>query len=360
MGEYGHHLSRRGFCETVLLGALAACAASGAGAAEPAFETLDAIAAYRAADRRDRLTAKAKEEGGVVLYSNAPSPDNAALVDAFQKTYGIKVQSWRAGSEEITQRMMAEKQAGRFDVDVVLNNAPGQEALHREGMLQAVASPFVDDILPSAVPPHREWVGFCFNVLLAAYNTNLISKDELPARYDDLLDPRWNGKLGIEAADSDWFAGLMQQLGEEKGLDLFRRIASGNGISVRKGHSLLTNLVAAGEVPLALTVFSYTAEQVKQTGAPLDWFIIPPLVGMPNSISVAKKAPHPAAAVLFFDFMLSDAQSSVLPDLHYVLTNRNVASPINRASISVIDASSILDDGNKWQETFRNVLAAKG
>src|SRR5262249_2299691 len=103
-----------------------------------------------------------------------------------------------------------------------------------------------------------------FNIFVAAYNTGLIKKDELPKRYGDLLDRRWAGKLGVEAEDSDWFGAVVSALGEDKGLKLFRDIVAANGISVRKGHTLLANLVVTGEVPLALTAYAYKARAAAQ------------------------------------------------------------------------------------------------
>ena len=85
----------------------------------------------------------------------------------------------------------------------------------------------------------------------------------------------------------------MGQLGEDAGVKLFREIAASNGFSARQGHTLLTNLVAAGEVPLALTIFNYTAEQLKKKGAPIDWFTLDPLVAHPNAIALAANAPRP-------------------------------------------------------------------
>src|SRR5207249_7162423 len=99
---------------------------------------------------------------------------------------------------------------------------------------------------------------------------------DLPTRYEDLLDPKWRGKLGIEAEDSDWFAAMNQLLGERQAQRLFREIVARNGVSVRKGHTLLTNLVASGEIALAITAYNYQAEQLKNKGAPIDWFVIPP------------------------------------------------------------------------------------
>ena len=193
---------------------------------------------------------------------------------------------------------------------------------------------------------------------MQAYNTNLVKKADLPKTFADLLDPKWKGKIALEADDSDWFAALVGALGEEKGLKLFRDIAATNGFSVRKGHTLLTNLVSAGEVPLALTVFNYTAEQFKKKGAPIDWFAMPPIVSMPNSIAIAANAPRPNAAILFFDFMLSDAQN-ILVDRDYVVTSNKAASPLDRATLTMMDAAQILHEGDKWQRLYTQVISGR-
>jgi ABC-type Fe3+ transport system substrate-binding protein len=314
------------------------------------------VALYQGADRAQRLLEGAKKEGTVTFYSNAPTDDNKALVGAFEQKYGIKVGLYRASSEEIRQRVVAEAAAKRFDVDFILNNAPAMEALTAEKLLQEVKSPDLPDIMPRAIPPHRQWVGFCLNVLVQAYNTDLVKKEELPKSWRDLLDPKWKGRLAIEADDSDWFAGLMSELGEEQGVALFRDIAARNGFSVRKGHTLLTNLVSAGEVPLALTVFNYTAEQLKKKGAPIDWFGIPPIVSMPNSVAVAANAPHPYAATLFFDFVLSDAQK-IFADRDYVATNVKVPSPLDRDKVMVMDSAKMLKDSERWQRLYTEVIS---
>jgi iron(III) transport system substrate-binding protein len=150
----------------------------------------------------------------------------------------------------------------------------------------------------------------------------------------------------------------MGQLGTERGVRLFRDIAATNGFSARKGHTLLTNLVAAGEVPLALTVFNYTAEQLKKQGAPIDWFVIEPLISMPNSIAIAKMAPHPAAAVLMYDFVLSDGQK-VLADRDYVVTSTKVASPLDRAKLTVMDSAKALFEADKWQALYTDIVATR-
>ena len=119
--------------------------------------------------------------------------------------------------------------------------------MHREKLLQQLKPPSLADLDPAALTAHGEWTGTRYNVFVAAYNTRFIKKDDLPKSYDDLLDPKWKGKLGIEADDSDWFGAVIDRLGEERGLGLFRNIVATNGISVRKGHTLLANLVVSGK-----------------------------------------------------------------------------------------------------------------
>src|SRR4029453_450952 len=108
-------------------------------------------------------------------------------------------------------------------------------------------SPPIGERMPQARRPHGEWVGISINVISAAYNTNLVRPDEVPKRYDDLKDPRWKGRLAIDGDDVDWFAAVVDKLGEETGLRLFADIVPTTGVSVRPGHTLIANMVAVGE-----------------------------------------------------------------------------------------------------------------
>ena len=318
------------------------------------------VAASQAGDREQRLIEGGRREGALTLYSNAPTEDNATLLGAFTNKYGIKVNLWRASSEEIRLRALAEAKAKakRFEADFILNNGPALEALRREKLLQEVDSPYLSHLVAAAVPSHREWIGFCFNVLVQAYNTNLVKEHELPRTYQDLTDSKWKGRLGIEVDDSDWFAGLLDELGEARGVQLFRNIATNNGFSVRKGHTLLANLVVAGDVPLALTIFNYTAEQLRRKGAPINWFALAPVIAMPNSISIANAAPHPHAALLFLDFMLSDAQK-ILAGRDYVVTSTQVPASLDRGTLKIVDSAKVLADGEKWRRLYSEAISSR-
>ena len=313
-------------------------------------------AALSGADRQQRLVDGAKKEGSELsIYTSVPVDDMAVLTTAFEKKYGIKVRVWRAGSEKVLQRAVTETRANRFDVDIIETNGPEMESLHREKILQEVVSPYTADLITPAIMPHREWVGTRMNIFTMAYNTNLIKKEDLPKTYQDLLNPKWKGKLGVEAEDIDWFAGVIGELGEAKGLKLFRDIVATNGISVRKGHTLLTNLVASGEVPMSLTVYNYKAEQLKNKGAPIEWFAIPPAIARPNGVGVARRAPHPNAAVLFFDFMITDAQA-ILLKRDYVPASKKIDTNLNKMPIKFVDPKVILDENDKWSKLYEEII----
>src|SRR5882762_1917549 len=256
-------MTRAALCPLVVACSLAA---SGPLRAQPA--DVAGLALYVGGDREQRLVKGARAQHEINLYSSLVLEDLNALAAAFEKKYGVKLKFWRAGSEKVVQRIVTEARAGRFDFDVVETNGPELEALYREKLLQRAGSPHFPDLMPEAIRPHREWVGTRLNMFVHAYNTNLVKKEELPKSYEDFLDPKWKGRLGIEAEDVDWFAMVIKEIGEDKGLTLFRAIVARNGLSVRRGHTLLAGLVASGEVPFALTVYNHNAEKLKQRGAP--------------------------------------------------------------------------------------------
>lgn len=316
------------------------------------------IALFDGPSRHQRLVDGAKKEGELVIYESMTGEDIAPIVDAFGRKYGIKVKLWRSSSENVLRRVVSEIRAGRFEADVVENNAPEMEALHREKLLQRVLSPQFVDLMPQAVPAHGEWAGHTLDVFVQAYNTEKIRKEDLPKTFHDLLDPKWKGRLGIESDDQAWFAALAQELGEETTHKLFRTLVATNGLSVRKGHTLLTNLVAAGEVPLGLTIYNNKPEQLKQKGAAIDWFVMQPVVAQLRSVGVLKTSPHPHAALLFYDFMLGEGQQ-ISFGRNYVPTSRKIDAPLARQPLKFIDPALALDMNEKWLKTYEDIVTKR-
>jgi iron(III) transport system substrate-binding protein len=323
-------------------------------AASPALAQAD-IATYQGADRTQRLIEGAKKEGTLTIYTSATVDDMAALTGAFEKKYGVKVNVWRASSENIIQRAATEARGNRFDVDVFETDGVAMEAVHREKLLQVVNSPYIKELIPAAIPSHKEWIGDRVQIFTAAYNTKLVKKADLPKTFADLLDPKWKGKLGIEAGDYDWFSAVVTEMGEEKGLKLFRDIVSKNGLSARKGHTLLANLIVSGEVPLSLTTYLYKVQQLKNDGAPIDWLALPPEVARAQGTGLARKAPHPHAGVLFMDFLLSDAQA-ILAQRDFIPTNVKVKPLPEGMTLKFVDPAKLLDENDKWEKLFKDIV----
>ncbi len=350
-------MTKRPFAFTtgVIAAAGALLSVAGCGQVTPEA-TADDVAIYEGPDRLQRLIDGAKREGQVTIYTSAQSIDLGPVVEAFEKKYGITASVWRAGSEAVLNRALQENRAGRYTVDVIETNGPELESLHREQILRLVKSPHHADLIAPAIRPHGEWVGTRLNVFVQAYNTNLVKKEELPKTWEDLLDPKWKGRLGIEQEDSDWLAGVFGEIGEEKGRQLFKNIVATNGMSTRKGHTLLTQLVVSGEVPLALTVYNYKAQQLKAAGAPIDWFTIGNAIARPNGVGVVRTAPHPHAALLFYDFELSEEGQRIIAMRDFVPTRRTIDTPLSKVPMTFVDARVSIDEYDKWKNLYEELF----
>lgn len=320
----------------------------------PGTLPVDQMAVYQGADRTARLLAAAKAEGGELSVYHV-YPALTRVIAEFSKKYGIAVKPWRSSSETVLQRLLSEARGGRYEADLMQNNAPEAEAACREGLMIEVRSPHHAKLVPEAVPAHRCWAGFAVDVFIAAYNTTKVSKEELPKSYQELLDPKWKGRLGIEADDHGWFGTLAGVMGEQQTHQLFGRIVATNGLSVRKGHSLLANLIASGEIPLGLTAYSWTPEQLKQKGAPIEVHPIDPMIAQFSSIGVTKRARHPYTALLFYDYLLDEGQK-VLHDLKFVPTSRAYEAPVLKLPIRYIDPGLALQNQDKWFREYNTIV----
>jgi iron(III) transport system substrate-binding protein len=325
--------------------------------AVPAFG--QSLATYEGADRDERLLAAARKEGALLLYTTIPEQYSKLLTSDFEKRYGVKVNLWRARSEIVTQRVITESRAGNHNVDVIQAIAPAIEALRREKLLQEVRSPVSKNLMAGAAPAHGQWAATLLFVFVQAYNTDKVRKEDLPRSYADLLHPRWKGMLAIESSDHEWFYAVVKGMGEEKGLKLFQDLVAHNKLSSRTGHPLLTNLVASGEVALALTVYNYSPEQLKKKGAPIDWFAIEPAIAILDGIAVAARAPHPNAAVLFRDYMLGEHGQRILAQIGYVPTHTKVESPLKQTRLQVLDPSALVDEYERSNALFEEVVLGK-
>jgi iron(III) transport system substrate-binding protein len=214
-------------------------------------------------------------------------------------------------------------------------------------------------LLPQALPPHGEWAPDRLNLLVYAYNTNAVKAIDLPKTWPELAGPKWKQRLGMESTNVEWFATLVQAMGEGPGLELFRRLGE-NGVAVRTGHTHSTGRVIAGEIPLFLGVFSHDVDRMKAKGAPIDWFVLSPAVVLPSAVAVSRRAAHPYAAALFYDYMLTDGQR-FYTEVYRVPANKNYDTHVRQfvregREIAVVNAQSAIDDYDKWQSLYKKLI----
>lgn len=326
--------------------------------AQPLPVKHDAIFLYKGADREQKLVQEAKREGKLILYTSLAPTESTPLGQAFEKKYGIKVEIWRAVSEKIVQRIVTEGRAKRYAFDVVETNAPELEALSRESLLGAFYSPYFADLPAFAVPAHRQWASDRMSVYGVAYNTNVIKREDLPKSYEGFLDPKWKGKIGVEATDGDWMSAVVRAMGNERGTTFMRRLADLRP-DVRKGHILLAELVSAGEVPVGLTIYQSNAATLRKRGGPIEWVALDPVVTRPQAIGVAKYALHPHAALLFTDFVLSPEGQMLLESMGRSPISTKIKSEFSTMKYTMIDPVVVLEESEKWDKMWNELFIKK-
>jgi iron(III) transport system substrate-binding protein len=301
---------------------------------------------------------QARREGAVVLYTSLAPSESGPLLQAFEKKYGIKVDLWRSNSEKVSQRTITEARGGRFQLDAVETIGTDLEKMTREGIFAEFYSPHLADLIPEAIPAHRRWMPDRLSYLGVAYNTRLVRRSDLPSTYEGFLDAKWKGRIGLEAGDVVWLAGIVKLWGEERAMRFFNGLARLRP-DVRSGHTLLTQLVISGEIPIGLTVYSSSVESPRRNGAPIDWLPVEPVIAQPLGIGLARRAPHPHAALLFADFLLSPEGQALFESLGRPPASRRVKSALGQFDAVMMDPAKELDDNARWEKTWKALFLTK-
>ena len=313
------------------------------------------ILSYQGPDREKRLVEQAKKEGTVSLYTSLAPTESQPMAEAFEKKYGIKVELWRSQSERVVQRVVSEAKAGRNTVDVIATNGPEMESLAREQVLTTYFTPHAADLPPASIPRHRLWMPDRLQFFVVGYNTNLVKREDLPKSIRGFADPKWKGKLAIEAGDAEWMATLVKKWGEPEGMAFFRKLSEMRP-DVRKGHPLLAQLVSAGEIAVCLTAYSANVETLKRKGAPIDYAPID-AIARPQGIGIAKSAPHRAAALLYADFVLSAEDGQRLYEsMGRPPVNRKVKSKLSDFEHVYLDVVTVVDEADKWDKLWSELF----
>lgn len=269
-----------------------------------------------------KLADAAKQEGTLVIYSAINEREGLPLSKAFEAATGVKVEYIRASDTQLVARIMLETRGGRPAWDLFLSTA-----VHKlpQQLVAQIDPPEAQHLFPEARDPERRWYGQTSNYDLPAYNTKFASVAELPKTYEELAQrTAWAGRVAINESDSEWLIALLRHYGESKGRQLVRDLAQNLKPAIVSGHLALARAVGAGEYGIALNNFLNLTMNVKLTGAPTDFWVIDPIGVYYAEVGVNARAPHPNAARLAANFMLSREAMSILAKFGRIPTRADV------------------------------------
>ena len=251
------------------------------------------------------LEDSARAEGEVVLYSSLNNEQIVTLVDAFKKKYPyIKPSFYRGTSDRVLQRAVTESKAGRFSVDVVTSAGFQLQLMKESGLTQRFVPPEASAYNEGFKDPDGHWVSVHSLLNSMAYNTQLVRPNEAPKKYEDLLTPRWKGRLGVNLQDPEWYVSLQRRWSKEKARNLLQTLATQQA-GVRDGHNITAQLLAAGEFHAVTNTYAHIAARIKSQGGPVQYVFDEPVITYVHPIALMKAAPHPSAGKLLMSFILS-------------------------------------------------------
>ena len=289
-------------CGLPLIAAICFLGAANAWAANAPM-TVAEIALYQGADREKILIEGAKREGQLTFYNSHTW--FRSYVKEFEKKYPfIKVSEWRSDSKNLLSRAMAEFGSTRSLVDVIETTAEAMGVMKRNGMFQEYFTPearhYPDDVKVKG-NSGVYYLGDRETYNSLGFNTTLIAANEAPKTFNELLDPKWKGKMAIAGTSTGvrWVGSTLDTLGRE----FLNKMASQELTVQNMSGAALAGLVASGEVPLSPTIFDADVTVAKQKNAPIRWRALDPVVTTVGYSGLSSKASHPHAALLFLDYL---------------------------------------------------------
>jgi iron(III) transport system substrate-binding protein len=266
----------------------------------------------------------AKAENEVVLYSSLNNEQIVTLVDVFKRKYpSIKPSFYRATSERVLQRVVTEAKAGRYAADVFTAAGFQLQLLKESGLTQKFLPADITAYDEGFKDPEGHWVNVHSLLNTMAYNTQLARPGEAPKKYDDLLAPKWKGKIGVNLQDPEWYVNLQRRMGKEKARNFLKALAAQQP-ALRDGHNITAQLLAAGEFQVVSNTYAHIVARIKGQGGPVQYVFDEPVITYIHPIALAKFAPHPNAGKLLMSFILSPEGQKMLRDQGRIPGHREI------------------------------------
>ena len=295
-----------------------------AAAPETAGQILAKLNKLPPEQRQKQLAEKAKAEGEVAFYSSLQAQQIDPFIRVFQKRYPfIRVNPYRVSGNRQVIKIQTEMNAGNHLFDVTNGSSEQASAIKKIGAIDPYLSPQREFYNA----PNKDKEGYFTSLyvipMVLGYNTNLVKRQDAPRTYEDLLHPKWKGNMFLDDEAYEWFAVLLKHMGREKGLQYMRNLAK-QDIRMVRGRTAQSQLLSAGERPLALVLSGHTVLDLKARGAPVEHVILDPYFAQANKLMLSRHAPHPHAAALFVDWSLSEEGQSMITTFGRVVARKGV------------------------------------
>jgi iron(III) transport system substrate-binding protein len=331
-------------------------ASSGPGGASQ-FQKYESL---KGQERRDTLLKDAKAEGQVSLYTSMTSDVADAVTKAFTAQTGIKVNLYRADSETVLQRILQESRANHAGADVVETDALEMASLGHEQLVEPYTGERRD--LVGAEGKFDNWTADRYNLFAPSWNTTKVPAGDQPKAWEDLANPKWDGALAMELNDYDWYLTLYEYWQKQGKSDadidkLFTDMA--NGAKVVKGHTVMGEMLSAGQYSVAASNYSYIVQKAVNKGAPVAYQpFVQPVIARPQGAAPLKNAPHPAAALLFQDWLFTEGQQVFVDQgLTPSIEPANLKDPLDGLDVIPVDIKTLLDKQKEWSDRYDALLS---
>jgi len=317
----------------------------------------------------DALVAAAKKEGQVVWYSTLiVNQIVRPMVDAFQKKYpGIEVHYSRQTNSDVALKIINEARARRPQADIF----DGTNSIYpvMEAKLLAEYKPQAAASYPADIKdPLGRWTAMNLFFMTTAYNTNLVKPEDVPKTYADLLDPKWKGKIAwvndpTPQGPPGFIHNILTTMGQDKGMAYLRALAAQEPVFIPASQRVVMDKVIAGEYPIGIMCFNHHATISAGQGAPSAWIKMEPLLETVNLVAMLKDAPHPNAARLLLEYILSDEGQKVMAANDYLPASPAVPARIpelkpdaGKFAVNYISPDLMRDELGKWTAVYHEVF----
>ena len=283
--------------------------------AATADEVLKKAAALSGPQRKAFLEEGAKKEGEMVFYTSLSLTDYPKIMPHFERRYPfIKTNTYRALPSGVFSKVDTEARAGRFAADVIGTAPVEMWQLKQRKLSTAYLSPEQKALPPTSHDAEGYWQAFEVTPLVLAFNTKQVNGADAPRNYQDLLNPKWRGKMSLGTEEYPWFNALLDSMGVKKGAEYMQSLAKQDLQMPGSSSVMRVQLMLAGESAIAIAARGRRVSEYKQQGAPIDFRILDPYTAEPNFVALMQRSPHPYAALLFIDWILSEEGQTLLAD----------------------------------------------